>query len=164
MNIKNAVQNYADKEEDKQPEVITENDFKHEQTKTYIRHFDPRWDDLADDSRYWELILRTVNKKDLELASGLTFVRAIGAQIKKGKFKTKNPETGELEFKDMLVIRPVIDESGLIGWQAKEQYEEFRDKHLKPYFSIIRQMLDILGDPGRYKKVEELQNEKTESD
>lgn len=158
MNIKNAVQNYTDKEEGKQTEVITEEDFKQEQTKTYIRHFDPRWDDLADDSRYWELILRAANKKDLELSSGLMFVRAIGVQIKKEKFKTKNPETGEPELKDMLVIRPIIDEKGLIGWQSKEQYEEFRDQHLKPYFSIIRQMLDFLGDPDRFKKVQEIQN------
>ncbi|HEX3046737.1 MAG TPA: hypothetical protein VHY08_18430 [Bacillota bacterium] len=158
MNIKDSIEKQIAKESGKQPEIVTLEDFRSEQTKTYIRHFDPRWDDIADDSRYWEAVLRAAHKKDPELAAGLMFIRGIGAQIKYEQFKVKNETTGQLEPKHILVIRPVVDERGLVGWQTKEEYEAFRDKHLKPYGSIIRQMLDILGNPELFKKVQELQN------
>lgn len=158
MNIKDSIERQIAKESGKQPETMTIDDFRCERTKTYVRHFDPRWDDIADDSRYWEPVLRAAHKKDPELAAGLLFIRAIGAQIKYEQFKVKNEATGQLELKRILVIRPVIDERGLVGWESKEQYEAFRDKHLKPYSSIIRQMLDILGNPEQFQKVQELQN------
>ncbi|HBE80339.1 MAG TPA: hypothetical protein DDW65_21535 [Firmicutes bacterium] len=158
MNIKDAINSHIAKEEGTTSAPITVEDFKGERTKTYQRHYDPRWDDLTDDSRYWDLILYASTKRDIELASGLIFIRAIGAAIQSEQFKVKNSENGELEVKTMLVIRPLIDERGLIGWETKEHYESFRDKHLKPYFPIIRQMLDILGNPDWFQKIQENQH------
>jgi hypothetical protein len=158
MNIKDSIEKQIARETGKQLEAVTIEDFKSEQTKTYIRHFDPRWDDLADDSCYWEPFLRAAHKKDAELAAGLMFIRGIGARIKYEQFKVKNEETGRHEIKQILVIRPVIDEKGLVGWESIEQYQAFRDKHLKPYSLIIRQVLDILGCPEKFKKVQEIQN------
>jgi hypothetical protein len=158
MNIKDSIQKQIAKETGVQEETVTIEDFRSERTKTYIRHFDPRWDDLADDTRYWEPLLRAANKKDVELGAGLMFIRAIGARIRFESFKVKNEETGQFEVKKILVIRPVVDERGLVGWENKELYEAFRDKHLKAYGSIIRQMLDILGNPEQFRKVQELQN------
>ena len=158
MNIKDSIQRQIAKETGVQAETVTVEDFKSEQTKTYVRHFDPRWDDMADDTRFWEPMLRAAQKRDVELGAGLLFIRAIGAMIRFESFQIKNEETGQFEVKKMLVIRPVIDERGLVGWESKEQYEAFRDKHLKVYSPVIRQMLDILGCPERFKKVQELQN------
>jgi hypothetical protein len=150
MNIKTSIQRQIEKETGVAAEAVTLEDFRSEQTKTYGRHFDPRWDDLADDTQYWEPFLRAACKKDPELGAGLLFIRAIGAQVRFESFKVKNEVTGQLEIKRILVIRPVVDEMGLVGWESKEQYEAFRDRHLKVYSPVIRRMLDILGDPEQF--------------
>lgn len=99
------------------------------------RNLDPRIDDLNDDHVLWHYFLNAclISRPDEpDLLAGLIFVRAIGAQIKN--------ENGNL------VIRPVIDETGRVGWESHRAYREWLEKHnFKRFFPIIAGILKNMG-------------------
>jgi len=90
---------------------------------------DPR-PDLKEDSHLWDKLLRLANDVDTNLAATLNGFRCMGTRIKKGR-------TG-------YVLRPDVDPSGDKAWETKEQYEEARDKWLRPHARKIAKLLQKL--------------------
>jgi len=90
---------------------------------------DPR-PDLKEDSALWDRFLKFANMEDENLAGTLHGFRCMGTRIKIGR--------------NGYVLRPDVDPSGDKAWETKEQYEEARDKWLRPHARKIAKLLQKL--------------------
>lgn len=106
--------------------------------KWEYRNLDPRIDDLNGDHVLWHYFLNAclISRPDEpDLLAGLIFVRAMGAQIKKDN--------------NNLVIRPVIDETGRVGWVSPQAYQLWLEKHnFKRFFPVIVEILSNINKMG----------------
>lgn len=91
---------------------------------------DPR-PDLKEDHLLWSRLLDQASERNEELAGVLHGLRCGGTRIRK--------------VKGRYILRPDVDPSGRIAWERKEDYEELRDKYLKPYTKVMIQLLGELG-------------------
>ena len=101
-------------------------------------HEDPR-PDLEGDHYLWERFLKLAcnlpdEKEAFELVKVLNGMRCAGTRMVKGRAS--------------YILRPLIDEQK--GWGSQEEYEEMRDKYLKPYSDKVKVLLKLLTDemPG----------------
>lgn len=92
---------------------------------------DPR-PDLKEDHLLWSRLLDQANGLDEELAGVLHGLRCGGTRIKK--------------VKGRYMLRPDIDPSGRVAWGRAEDYEELRNKYLKPYAQEVIQLLAQLKE------------------
>ena len=90
---------------------------------------DPR-PDLISDSKLWTRLLQLAKKEDPNLAGALHGMRCEGTRIKKGLRG--------------YALRPDIEPAGNSAWISKREYEETRDKWLKPYQQKIIRLLEKL--------------------
>ncbi len=90
---------------------------------------DPRSD--LKDSTLWPVLFELAHEIDPELYGRLHGMRCCGTLMEKGK---KN-----------LVLRPLIDPEGNSGWIDRAEYEEVRDKWLRPYQKEIVSLLKRLS-------------------
>lgn len=90
---------------------------------------DPR-PDLKEDHQLWEDLLLRATLHSEELAGHLHGLRGGGTRIRKAK--------------GWYVLRPDIDPTGRVAWERKEDYEELRDKYLKPHLDVIVQLLKAM--------------------
>lgn len=87
---------------------------------------DPR-PDLKEDHLLWTRLLDQANGLDEELAGVLHGLRCGGTRIRK--------------VKGRYILRPDLDPTGRIAWERVEDYEELRDKFLKPFAQEVIQLL-----------------------
>lgn len=93
---------------------------------------DPR-PDLADDHHLWQRFLKLAcnlpdEKNAFELVGVLNGIRCGGTLLVKG-------QSG-------YILRPLIDPKR--GWSSQQEYEEMRDKYLKPHQKHIKVLLQVL--------------------
>lgn len=90
---------------------------------------DPR-PDLAEDAELWAKLLEIAFAENYELAYTLHGFRCYGTRIKK--------------INDRYVLRPDIDSEGLSAWPSQKEYEEAREKWLRPHVNEIAEWLQRL--------------------
>mgnify|MGYP001175584185 CR=1 FL=1 len=79
---------------------------------------DPR-PDLKEDSALWDALLRIAETRNEQFAGVLNGFRCGGTRVRKGK--------------SGWVLRPDIDPTGRAAWESQDEYDEFKERFLKPY-------------------------------
>jgi hypothetical protein len=79
---------------------------------------DPR-PDLMEDSSLWDALLRIAETRSEKFAGTLHGFRCGGTRIKRGKLGW--------------VLRPDVDPTGRTAWESQAEYDEFKERFLKPY-------------------------------
>lgn len=97
---------------------------------------DPR-PDLIDDSQKWTILLKMALELDGDLCGALNGIRCGGTRIRPGR-----TGSGDIRW----ILRPDIDPSGRRAWETQTDYEEARDKYLKPHFEEVTGLLQKLAD------------------
>lgn len=92
------------------------------------------------DSVLWLELFLIADNISRPLAERLVFFRAVGAWL------VPDQQFG-------YVIQPIIDPTGMNGWESIEQYNSERDKHLTEYCNEIVSALRELRDRVRAGKV-----------
>lgn len=99
---------------------------------------DPR-PDLAEDSHLWNELLciayafhPLLPEKNAEFCGVLNGMRCGGTRLRQGK--------------NGWVLRPDIDPTGRVAWVSQEEYEYFRDKYLKEWFTWLKYALKRLSE------------------
>lgn len=90
---------------------------------------DPR-PDIKIDHLLWNRLLRQANQINEELAMILHGLRCGGTRIRK--------------VKGWYVLRPDVDPAGKVAWEKKEDYEQLRDKYLKPHLNVVIELMKKL--------------------
>ena len=100
--------------------------------------FDPR-PDLVEDSVLWSLLLNVARETNSQLAANLHGFRCIGTRLKRNK-------------KWGLVIEPILPEggeggteSGVTGWQDRDDYKAASQKYLRPYHKELLEFFRMIG-------------------
>lgn len=106
---------------------------------------DPR-PDLTEDSVLWSRLL-ALAKEETEQLKGKTTVE----QDRTGDFfkvlhgfrgagtRLKKSDSGKY------VLRPDIDPTGKQAWMSQQEYEQFRDRYLKPWKDVLVRVLEKLS-------------------
>lgn len=92
---------------------------------------DPRTD-LSGDSEKWSTLLKMALERDEKMCGVLNGMRCGGTRIKLGR-----TPTGGYRW----ILQPDIDPTGRLAWESQKDYEEMRDKYLKPYFGEVTELL-----------------------
>lgn len=94
---------------------------------------DPR-PDLAEDSHLWNELLRIAYhyyevwpERNEAFCSALNVMRGGGTRIRPGK--------------NGWVLRPDFDETGRRAWQNQAEYDEMKEKYLRPWMECLRRAL-----------------------
>ena len=103
---------------------------------------DPR-PDLVDDSEKWGALLKMALELDAVLCGVLNGMRCGGTRIRPAR-----TGSGEMRW----ILRPDFDPSGRLAWQTQADYEEARDKYLKPQLEEVSRLLQ--GLTGRFPPAE----------
>lgn len=103
---------------------------------------DPR-PDLSEDHHLWKRFLKLAanmpdEKEAYELTGVLNGMRCGGTLLVQGK-------------NGGYVLRPLIDPER--GWASQEDYEELRDKFLKPHFEKVKVVLKLLNEDAREGRI-----------
>lgn len=99
---------------------------------------DPRTD-LKEDHPLWNRLLSLASGVDIELAQVLHGLRCGGTRLRK--------------LKGFFVLRPDVDPAGRVAWEKQEDYEELRDKYLKPRMDEVVDLLKRLTrEVGQHEK------------